>query len=460
MNAKTSGVLIFAGVLLALIATGCNKKSTEAQQRLQWNLKTLVEPYKHAGYANSKWDTSAIGALTEFARSRSKVLDPNEIGTYGDVISNNAAAAVQAGCEDPLVNYLYIRFAMDQTNSKEAFNAAFLNMSSNMEKSSYPSIRKFYADLRTFNQIAWANNYSTNGSPESSQLSQRVNDNLMAMLNDPTIPSSEMYDACQDFLSVWAGDAKVYQQDFEYIGPMLSKNWPNDPYVNFLKGQAYIKLAWIARGNGYADTVTPAGGKLFEERLALAENALTNAWQENPNDPQIAEQMLTVELGQGEGRSRMELWFNRAMNLNSNDYSACSAKLYYLAPKWYGSEQDQLDFGHECVTNTQWGGTVPLILLAAHDSIDREWTNKIDQSNYWKRPEVWPDIKLAYDHFFQANPNETRWYHQYALYAYKCGQWKEFIDLIPKLGPINYDYFGGKNKFDEMVQTAKANLGS
>ena len=62
----------------------------------------------------------------------------------------------------------------------------------------------------------------------------------------------------------------------------------------------------------------------------------------------------------------MELWFDRAMELDPNDYDACYYKLYYLEPKWYGSVKDMLDFGRECVDSKVWGGRVPLVLTDAH----------------------------------------------------------------------------------------------
>ena len=124
-------------------------------------------------------------------------------------------------------------------------------------------------------------------------------------------------------------------------------------------------------------------------------------------------------------------------------------------PKWYGSTEDMLEFGHECATNKQWGGNVPLILLDAHYFINRGWIDKSEQTNYWKQPEVWSDLDTAYKRFFEANPDATGRYYQYAWYAHKCGQWNKFIELIPKLGPINYEYFGGKTEFDKMVQLAK-----
>ena len=41
--------------------------------------------------------------------------------------------------------------------------------------------------------------------------------------------------------------------------------------------ETFVNFAWKARGNGYADTITEEGGKLFEQRLAMAHNANRSA---------------------------------------------------------------------------------------------------------------------------------------------------------------------------------------
>jgi hypothetical protein len=186
---------------------------------------------------------------------------------------------------------------------------------------------------------------------------------------------------------------------------------------------------------------------------------LDKAWKLNPKDERIPREMMTVELGQGKGRDRMELWFNRAMKLDPNDYDACSAKLYYLEPKWYGSTEAMLEFGRECVTNQAWKGQIPLILLDAHKSIQRQYVDDSGKNDYWKQPEVWSDIKSAFDRFFELNPDAIGWYHNYAWYAYQAGQWDTLNEIIPKLGPINYSFFGGKDEFDKMVELAKVHAG-
>jgi hypothetical protein len=93
-------------------------------------------------------------------------------------------------------------------------------------------------------------------------------------------------------------------------------------------------------------------------------------------------------------------------------------------------------------------------LVDAHGFIDGRLQGT-DREDYWKRPDVWPDIQAAFDRFFELNPDATGYYHNYAWYAYHAEQWDKLNELIPKLGPVNYDYFGGKDEYDKMVELAK-----
>jgi hypothetical protein len=441
-------VLVTAGFLL-LTATGC--KQDPKKQRLTWNLKTLVDAYQKAGHTNPKWDEPAKCALTEFARSRSQCTESNE--AWGLIIATNCESAVQAGCDDPMVKYLFIRFALDQTNSKGVFLKAFCQTAKDMQKSAYPPVRKFYAAERALDQIFYTCGTNTAGQPIWGEITPLISQSVEAALNDKTMPAREAYEIANKALYWVSCDTNNYQQAYRCVEKSLLENWPDDYTVWLLKGTAYIQMAWNARGSGWAYTVSDKGWEHFSERLATAQEALEHAWKLNPKDPEIAHQMMTVMLGGG--RDRMELWFDRAMALDPNDYDACSKKLYYLEPKWYGSREAMLDFGRECVQNTNWAGQVPLVLADAHWNFHRGYVDKSEQTNYWMQPDVWPDIKMSYDRFFELNPEATRYYHNYAWYAYQCEQWNAFNELIPKLGPINYDYFGGKAEFDKMVQLAK-----
>ena len=94
-----------------------------------------------------------------------------------------------------------------------------------------------------------------------------------------------------------------------------------------------------------------------------------------------------------------------------------------------------------------------MLVLDAHNTINLKLEGA-EKTNYWKRSEVWLDLQSAYDRFFELNPDETGLYHDYARFAYRAEQWDKLNELIPKLGSVNYDYFGGKEEFDKMIRLA------
>ena len=436
--------------------------AAETQARLDWNLKTTVGAYQKSSFKGAAWDDYAVKALTEFARIRSKAETDTETGNL--VISSNTAAAVRAGCKDPMVNNLFIRFAMTQTlltqtNRKMAYADAFCKNAAAMENSAYPDIRKFYADFHAVHQYAWANNYPTNTPPEVDAVRHHMFGHLESLMKDKTIPPEEIYDACSEFLNLFRSSKESFPACWKCLEPLLVNNWSNEPTAYLLKGEAYIDLAWLARGGEYADKVNEEGWKLFKENLELAEQALNRAWELNKNDARVAVKMMTVELGQGIGRDRMELWFSRAMRIDPNNYEACNSKVLYLEPKWYGSIEKMLSFGRECVANKQWGGRTPLVLVNAHSDIPIYYLKDSEKANYWTRPGVWPDIKAAYNRLFELNPNSAAWrrdYARYARYAFLCGHWDEFLSQAAVFrGGTDFSYFGGKEKFDKLVANAR-----
>jgi hypothetical protein len=442
----------------ALVAQAQPAQSPEAlkQQRLEWNLKTLVAAYQTANHTNARWDASATLALTEFAHARARALATNE--AWAEIIATNAAAAVRAGCDDPLVNYLFIKFALPSTNSAKTYADDFCRIALAMNQSSYPSVRKCYATAATIDQLFLAYGTNTANQPVARQVMPLMGQNLIPAMADKTMPATEAYELAERALYLVSGDKNGYKQAYHCVEQPMFDNWPNDSLAWLLKGSSYVQMAWLARGGGYADKVSQPSWITFFADLAVADEALTNAWNLNPNDERIPIQMIGVAEGRQKSRAEMELWFQRAMAINPDCYEACEDKLHYLYPQWYGSRDDMIAFGRECADSTNWGGNVPLILSDAH----REYWLYLDdpelKTNYWKRPDVWPDIEKAFDRFFELNPNETAYYHNYAWYAYQCQQWEKFNELVPKLDQVNYDYFGGKDEFDKMVQFARENV--
>ena len=459
--------MAMGGVLLSVPA--CKKSAAPAapaqpalsaetltQQRLEWNLKTLVAAYQTANHTNASWDAAATLALTEFAHARAHAVAANE--PWSEIIATNAAAAVQAGCDDPMVNYLFIKFALPATNSAKTFADDFGRIALAMNESAYPSVRKTYAAMTALEQIFQAYGDNSTNLSVARQVMPLVGGNLIPAMADKTMPATEAYDLTDRALYLVSGDKQAYRQSYHCLEQPMFENWPNHPLTWLFKGRGYYDMAWLARGGDYAEKVRPSAWPTFFAYIAVADEALTNAWNLDQNDERIPTLMIRVAEARQKSRPEMEMWFQRAMAINPACYDACQYKLHYLTPQWYGSRDDMLAFGRECASSTHWRGTVPLILPEAHWQYWTFLDASEAKTNYWTRPDVWPDIAQAYNRFFELNPKDTSYDYAFASYAYRCQQWEKFIELTAKLKPVDYAYFGGKDAFDRMVQFARDNI--
>jgi len=104
----------------------------------------------------------------------------------------------------------------------------------------------------------------------------------------------------------------------------------------------YEDYAWFARGPGLADTVTPEGWKLFEERMTLAREILEDASRLKEKCPHWFYVMQEVQFALDEGDPLSLL--KEAMAFEPAYYYYYSTYVHYLLPKWYGKEGDAAKF--------------------------------------------------------------------------------------------------------------------
>ena len=437
--------------------TAASTKATKGtEKRFDWNKRTIVGDYERAGKRSPKWDEPALKALNNFVKMRS--YGTNSVPNQTKEIAEPCQQAIDAGCDDVLVRYINTRYVVGPaTKGTKSAASGYFEVAKQFHETKYSDIRKFYAYLRAAQAIkAAAGPTASNTPPEVYSLRRSAAAYLKEALQDKSMPAVEVYEACHDLIETSKLNKPQYEKFFLALEPALLSNWSEESLVQRLRGEFYIKYAWNARGSGFADTVTEQGARFFEERLAIAEAALERAWKLDPTDESIANDMLIVEKGQGKGRDRMELWFRRAMELNTNNYAACNRKLTYLEPKWYGSPEDVLSFGRECVNSTKWGGRIPWILVEAHLALVT-YLDEDERKRYWLEPEVWTDLKTAFEKYFDRFPNAER--KRYAWHAYQCEQWADFIKQVSLMNRPDYDYFGGKEKFEGIMRRAKEHAG-
>ena len=111
--------------------------------------------------------------------------------------------------------------------------------------------------------------------------------------------------------------------------------------------RAYISYAWLARGSGYANTVTEERWQRFKERIAEAQHVLDDSANMSPMCPEWFLEMQKVALAQGWDASRTATLFDQARRFEPDYIYFYKSYANYLLPKWDGKPGDAAAFAKE-----------------------------------------------------------------------------------------------------------------
>jgi hypothetical protein len=445
--------LVMAG-LLTMVGCGDNGRRTPKSDRqyFQWRLQKTAQEYLQVGKPDPRWDANVLRAFTNMAI----------VAVWGDRTNtgrfrwcSDLFEATDVGCADPLVLYLQLRCEEGTPRQARAETIArWTNTVTALNKSGYSATMRFWANSRAASAVLAANEGKfTREVHPFRRAAMEAAATLMSMDDTPVDEARAMAHATLDIIENNKGQKGEFMPAVEAI---FREKWKRTWQAHDVIGRFEIERAWQARGNGMADSVTKEGWKQFGQHLRNAESHLLKAWKiERVED--VAIRLMRVELGLGRGRKNLEKWFQQAMALNPASYDAAYAKYNYLAPKWHGSYAEQHAFARECVRNKKWRGNVPLIMTDYYDDVA---SASREGKAIFKKQEVWEDIHAAMERFFELNPLEEGWHHNYFWYAYMADQWEIARRELDAMGPIvNYEYFGGQHAFTDMAEEVRAKTG-
>ena len=187
---------------------------------------------------------------------------------------------------------------------------------------------------------------------------------------------------------------RVLEELYWFVGKrvvnsdMLDKWCAKEPSHHsafIFRGRYYIKEAWIARGHGFAYSVTQDGWKKFRENLELAKNDLEKAYAMNPDDPNSAAFMIRVCLGLSRSEDEKESWFKRAVAADPVAYHAYAQKQNYVRPKWGGTKEKDRAFAEQCYENAPSKSIIHEIML---DYIIENYKWSENRDNYYHDPSI------------------------------------------------------------------------
>ena len=111
--------------------------------------------------------------------------------------------------------------------------------------------------------------------------------------------------------------------------------------------QAYVNFAWHARGDGYSDTVTESGWKLFGQRIDKAKAILDAASSLPAKCPHWYVSMQLVARAQGWDMEQSTRLVKQATATFPDYYYYYGSLATYMLPKWGGEEGDAATFAQQ-----------------------------------------------------------------------------------------------------------------
>lgn len=107
------------------------------------------------------------------------------------------------------------------------------------------------------------------------------------------------------------------------------------------------RWAWVARGNGMANTVSAEGWQQFDERIKEAQVILEGSENMVPMCPQWYSEMMVVGLAQSWEPAKMKALFERGSLFAPDYFYLYKEYANYLLPKWDGRPGDAAKFAKE-----------------------------------------------------------------------------------------------------------------
>jgi Domain of unknown function (DUF4034) len=209
---------------------------------------------------------------------------------------------------------------------------------------------------------------------------------------------------------------------------------------------AWTGYAWKARGTDYADTVTDENWRVFRTRIRHAEDALNEAKELTPKDPQWY--CASIDLGRGQGwdRARVEALFRAAVALEPRYLHVYSAYARYVLPRWYGEQGDWERLADESATTL--GGREGSVVYG-HIA----W----QISKLYRGPKFYEQNRVSWDRIRQGFVDREALYgpsmrnlNGFSLLATSAGDKKTARELFDRIGDAwDPDTWKERRYFDE-----------
>lgn len=386
-----------------------------------FRLRNYRDAYAELGPHQHIWDRDARLLLQSAIDSR-----------YGDDKGRTGAEPVQlanklAGnpsCNDPIV------LTIAGTCSPELFEAShrYERAVAAFADSHYKAYPQFFATV-----MLSADEIRLHQTARIDALDQSALNLLKESLHDGSVRPDDEMDIGETLVSGWGkGLFERRRQEVCAIADDAgsSYGW----LAGLLHGVTEIDLAWKARGDGYANTVTADGWKNFADHIAKAADALSQAWKLHPEWPQVPALMIRVAMAQSDVEA-MRLWFDRMTVAQIDYYAGWHNFRWGLRPRWLGSLSAIRALGVAAIDTGRFDTDVPRYFFDCVADIEQD-TDCPNGQHIYGQPDIWPQMQRMYEGYINeetTSGHDEGWRGAYATVAYLAHDYAAAAEQLEKI---------------------------
>lgn len=269
-------------------------------------------------------------------------------------------------------------------------------------------------------------------------LSREQIDDLDHLLDDWNNPSERLADgrwklvmfdrALAGQIAIIADRNKAYQ----HIRQWREKK-PTSRTAAFVEALYWYGYAWDARGSGYANSVTPEGWQLFEQRLKKAEAVLIESESYASSNPLWGNIYLRVGNSLNWSKPKLLEFLHDQVSKNRDFEPFYFSTVNYLVPKWGGSWELIDAFVKDAVTETRDSrGNIMYALIYWKLAQDLD----LQANLYSTTAANWAEMKQGFKDLIALYPHSAFNFNRFAAAACEAGDKETFQSLRFRIGKV------------------------
>lgn len=205
----------------------------------------------------------------------------------------------------------------------------------------------------------------------------------------------------------------------------------NSPGAALLETSYWRHAAWQARGNGFANTVSPEGWRLFHERLERASKILTDSQSYAAANPLWYTESLDVNLWLGASVQRQFTLYERGIEAFPDYYPLHCHMVQSLLPQWGGSNTAVARF-IESVAKRSSPATKAQMYTRLWWCVDG--STSLDVNVFRSMGASWARMKEGFESLNESYPRSLWNQSNYASFACRAGDVATYRRLRSELG--------------------------